>query len=89
MPDLFQVRLPHLKKGAVEKALASAAGKDPPPVPDISPPKSPEHQVQVTVEGQKPTIETSGKLTFSCSLHMRWTEVDLSDICVINQGEKL
>ena len=62
-----ELKLPHAKKEAVEKALASA-GIEPPPLPDISPPKSPEHQVQVTVEGEKPTIETSGKVDFSSNI---------------------
>ena len=62
-----ELKLPHAKKEAVEKALASA-GIEPPPLPDISPPKSPEHQVQVTVEGEKPTVETSGKVDFSSNI---------------------
>ena len=62
--DLEAPRPTHVKKEAVEKALASAAGTEPPPLPDISPPKSPEHQVTVTVEGEAPTVDTSGRAKF-------------------------
>ncbi len=47
-----------VKPEVVEKVLASAS-QEPPPLPDVSPPKSPEHQV--VAGGDKPTVNVSGQ----------------------------
>ncbi len=53
-------RPPKVKPEVVERVLATAQS-EPPPVPDISPPKSPEHQLGVSVEGEVPRVDAEGQ----------------------------